>query len=55
MCLNCVNAVQMLKSKYFSTETADGRIRHLLIVCNILAFVRNQAKFVYVKKKVVSI
>lgn len=46
MCLNCVNAIQMFKSKHFSTETADGRIRHLLIVCSILAFVENQAKFV---------
>lgn len=27
-------------------ETADGRIRHLLIVCSILAFVESQAKFV---------
>lgn len=46
MCLNCVNAVQMFKSKYFSAETKDGRIRHLLILCTILAFVENQAKFV---------
>lgn len=55
MCLNCVNAVRMFKSKYFSMETADGKIRHLLIVCSVLAFVENQAKFVCVRKNVVSI
>lgn len=48
MCLNCGNAVQMLKSKYFSKETADGRIRHLLILCSFPAFVENQAKLVYI-------
>lgn len=48
MRLNCGNAVQMLKSKYFYKETADGRIRHLLIVYSFPAFVENQAELVYI-------
>lgn len=38
----------MFKSKYFSKETADGRIRHFLIVCSFLAVVENEAELVYI-------